>query len=147
MPILGGLLVSGCVPGPVSSSPAVSGAVTDARTGRPIPGAAVTISVYPRLPLRDGIAPSEPGTVTGDDGRFALARRYSLGLIGYLGDPPTYFAQVHVAKEGYRGYVTTQQCNGGDGGPSAPVRVDARLVPGHGPDIVQEPSSARPFTL
>ena len=110
-------------------SPPVSGIVTDARTGKPLAGALVTVEVEGRLPLRSGPTGAPPHTLSDGNGLFVLSKRFGVGLIGYIGEPPLYQAVVNVTKTGYGEFTTKQQCNGGDGDPSAPVYVDAPLTP------------------
>ena len=127
---LGGLLLlAGCVPAPVVTSPMVSGRVTDARSGRPVAGALVTVSVDKGTGPADAPAKSTPHTLSDADGQFTLSERYGLGLVGFIGDPFAYRAVVRVTREGYVETTTTQPCIGSDGRPSKPVHVFPELNP------------------
>ena len=127
--MLGGLLLGGCVPALVVTSPAVSGQVTDGRTGQPVAGALVTVRVGRGVPSTDQPVKRASQVLSDGDGQFALPEQYGVGLLSLIGDPPIYRAVVRVTKEGYAGFTTTQQCNGTDGEPSKPVHVFPALNP------------------
>ena len=127
--VLCGLLGTGCIPALVTTSPMVSGRITDARTGEPVAGARVTVSVDEGAAPRNGPAKSAPHTVTDGNGQFALAERYGVGPFRLVGNRPPHRAVVRVAKEEYADFTTTQPCNASDREPSTPVHVFAMLKP------------------
>ena len=107
----------------------VSGRVTDARTGLPVAGALVAVSVDKGVPRSNEPAKSAPSARSDGNGQFLLPERSGLGLFSLLGDPPIHHAIVRISKAGYVGFTTTQVCNGSDGEPSMPVHVFAMLKP------------------
>ena len=48
-----------------------------------------------------------------------------LGLVGFVGDPPLYYATVRINKDGYQPFSTKELCNGHFEG----LPVDADLEP------------------
>ena len=132
--VLGGFVLAGCVPALLPTSPMVSGRVTDGRTGQPVAGALVTVSVDKGELSKDGPAESAPRTLSDGNGQFALSEREGLGWLRLLGRPPIHEAAVRITKEGYAGFATTQPCSGSDGSPSTPVHVFAMLKPEGSPE-------------
>ena len=74
--LIAGLVFSGCVPAPSvdERSPAVSGRVVDAATGRPIKGATVMLHEHPSYKAR-----------TDSDGAYRIRARHNVHLFLTLG--------------------------------------------------------------
>jgi hypothetical protein len=104
--LFGGLVLSGCTPWHTRVTPAVSGIVIDAASGKPISGATVYIEEFPKKPA-----------VTKDDGRFSIAAIWEWQVwtaTDFVGDRRPAYRLVATAK-GYEDGTNNWYI--GDGGP------------------------------
>ena len=105
------LAQSACVPAMLSTSPGVTGQVTDARTHRPVAQARVEFPQY-----------QIAATITDTHGRFVVTHHQQLGLLFWGFDYAPYM-DLQITHPHYQTYHQSLPLRATD------YRVDARLVP------------------